>query len=244
MLVRISLHKIEELYTVLVQLTKHKVTLKELQSCWQFFFPNRRFDLRMFYDAMIPLSKPFHHLRVTREMKEDMLVWLFFLQEFNGVSYIPEDRWFSSDSLQLFTDSAGSADLGAACFLDGKWCFFQWPEKWRGCEVLRDMTFLEMIPVVLSMFVWGTVLANKKIILHIDNEALVYVLNHQTSKSKRLMQLVRPFVLMTMKFNINFKAVHIASKNNYIADAISRRKWSRFYQLVPGADIKPVPNPK
>ena len=169
MLVRIPLHKIEELYTLLVKLSeKHKITLKELQSLvgkLNFFgqaVRSSRAFLRRFYDAMIPLSKPFHHLRVSREMKDDMLVWLCFLQEFNGISYIPEECWFSSDSLQLFTDSAGSADRGAACFLGGKWCFFPWPENWRGDEILRDMSFFGNDPSGVVYVCMGNDISKQK----------------------------------------------------------------------------------
>ncbi|XP_045194970.2 uncharacterized protein LOC123550604 [Mercenaria mercenaria] len=246
MLVRIPIHKVDELVGLHKGImNRKKVSLKELQrlvgklnSFGQAIRSSRAFT-RRFYDAMSGLRKQFYLLRVTEEIREDVKVWLSFLQEFNGVSYIPENFWYTSDQLQLFSDSAGSADMEAACYFEGRWSLFPWPESLKFGGVLKDLTFLEMVPVILAMFLWGRDLMNKNITLRIDNEALVLVLNKQTSKSKRVMQLVRPFVTLAMRYNIWFKAVHISSKNNAIADAISRQQWSRFRQLVSEAENYP-----
>ena len=66
--------------------------------------------------------------------------------------------------------------------------------------------FLEMIPVVIAIEVWGLQLRNKNVVLNVnvDNIALVSVINKQTTKSKRLMELVRHFVLGLMKNNVCF----------------------------------------
>lgn len=89
------------------------------------------------------------------------------------------------------------------------------------------------------MEIWGNQLQNKKIMFHIDNIALVDILNSQTSKSKRVMSLVRPFVLCTLQNNIIFRAKHIAGKYNDIADSISRQQWERFRRLAPMAQQNP-----
>ena len=71
-------------------------------------------------------------------------------------------------------------------------------------------------------------------LLFIDNEALVTVLHKQSSKSKRLMILVRQFILLAMTHNIIFKAKHIQSCNNSNADS------RRFRELARNADVEPV----
>lgn len=57
------------------------------------------------------------------------------------------------------------------------------------------------------------------------------------------MFLLRPFIIDCMLHNICFRAVHIPTKNNLIADSISRQQWQRFRQAAPQAQIKPVPVP-
>lgn len=132
-------------------------------NCFGKAIRSSRAFLRRLYDATMPLKKPHHMLRVTREIREDLLVWLQFLQEFNGVTYIPEKLWFSNEDLHLFTDASGSESCGAVCFLEGQWCFYPWPYHWSTESVLKDLSFLEMVPVILALYLWGSKLQNKKI---------------------------------------------------------------------------------
>ena len=220
-LVRIPLHKIEELIQLLhTFLGRNKISLLELQSlCGKLNFVCRavcsgRPCLRRFYEAMSCLKEPDHRLRINFEKKQDFSIWLTFLKDFNGVVYFPSQEWEHSDVLKLYTDSSGSGNCGCGCFLNRKWSFFKWPDSWIKSEILQDLSVLEMDPVILAFMLWGDVLQNRKIILRIDNEALVSVINKQTTKSKRLLILIRQFVLLPMKYNIVFKAVHISSKAN------------------------------
>ena len=119
--------------------------------------------------------------------------------------------------------------------------FFQWPHNWVDLGILKDITFLEFVPIVLSMAIWGSRLQNKKVKFYIDNRALVDIINTQTSKSKRVMALMRPFILYTLQNNIIFRARYIEGKNNEIADAISRQQWDRFRRLAPQAQANPGP---
>jgi len=54
------------------------------------------------------------------------------------------------------------------------------------------------------------------------------------------MQLIRPVVLLTMQYNIQFKAVHIQGIKNEIADSLSRFQMQRFRKVAPQADVEPA----
>ena len=102
------------------------------------------------------------------------------------------------------------------------------------------MSFLELVPVLLAIQLWGqTRMSNKKILMHIDNMGLVSVANKQISKSKRIMLLLRPLVLLFLQYNIIFKACHIRTEVNQIADALSRKQFTRFQELAPDAQSQP-----
>lgn len=109
---------------------------------------------------------------------------------------------------------------------------------------MTDITFLELVPIVLAMCLFKTQFCDKKILFHTDNKALVEILNKKSSKSKQVMQLVRPLILMAMLNNIHFKAFHIEGYKNSIADSISRKRWEKFWTLVPEADVNPLTIPK
>ncbi|KAK3086984.1 hypothetical protein FSP39_000036 [Pinctada imbricata] len=173
-------NKLKDLASALLTtIGKKKVTLKELQSLvgkLNFFSKaikgSRAFN-RRFYNAMSGTTSPFHRIRVSKPMRDDLHTWLTFLYQFNGSTYFSESEWTNANTLDLYTDSAGSASLGCGAILGSKWAFLPWPAHWGETEIIRDVTFLELIPIVLALSLWGNLLQNKKIVMHIDNQALV-----------------------------------------------------------------------
>ena len=57
------------------------------------------------------------------------------------------------------------------------------------------------------------------------------------------MQLVRPFVLQCLHFNVTVKAVHVPGRFNDIVDALSRFQMNRFRRAAPDADQVMTPLP-
>lgn len=226
-----------------------KITLRELQSligslnfACQVVASGRAF-IRRLVDATVGIRKQSFKIRVSTVIRLDLEVWLQFLHNYNGITLFPHRLWCANESINLYTDSAGGESGGFGIFFDGKWAFGRWPHHWAALGRLRDLTFLEMFPVVTALTTWGPSLANRRILFHIDNQAVVHIINKQTSKSPEVMVLVRRFVLLTLNFNIIFRAEYIHTKSNAIADSISRCQWERFRTLAPQADPKPTPLP-
>ena len=84
---------------------------------------------------------------------------------------------------------------------------------------------------------------DKYIVFFSDNQAAVEIINRQTSKDQSVMALLRNFVLCTLKYNILFRARHIAGRVNRESDALSRLQVEKFRALAPYADKKPTPVP-
>ena len=119
----------------------------------------------------------------------------------------------------------------------------QWPYKWNNTEILKDITYLELIPIALAVFLWGNIMKNKKVLFFSDNEAVVCILNNKTSKSERVMSLPRRIVYWTLVSNILLKSKHLPSVDNSIADSLSRGQVKRFRQLAPMAEEFPTAIP-
>jgi len=64
--------------------------------------------IRRLYDAMSGVMKPHHLVKMTRGTREDLNLWLSFLNDFNGTCYISDFNWTTNESLELFSDSAGN----------------------------------------------------------------------------------------------------------------------------------------
>ena len=109
----------------------------------------------------------------------------------------------------------------------GHWTQFKWPAAWKNCGFMADISFLELIPILLAMFILTSQFTHKKILLRIDNQALVAINNKRTSKSKFVMQFIRLLVLLLMKNNIQVRALHVDGVKNEIANSLSRFQISR-----------------
>lgn len=145
----------------------------------------------------------------------------------------------SNEVLQLFTDSSGNSELGSGAYFNGRWAQFQWPSEWKNSFVLRNLSLLELIPVVLALYLWAPHLKTKKYSVQHRKYGFSKCVKKRTSKDKLVMKLLRPLVLLTMLNDIQFKAIHFSSSENSIADAISRFQLQRFRALGPQADMQP-----
>jgi len=253
MMVKIPQDKLVRLRVSLLDvLTKKKITLKDLESVTGLMsfcskaIPSARAFIRRFYDliASVNNKKPHYFVRINKEVKKDVQVWLDFLEHFNGICFIPDDCWFTNHTLELYTDSSGNSQLGCGAYFRGHWAQFRWPCSWCDSDIMKNMSLLELIPIILALWIWSPELRNKKVSFYIDNQALVSIINKRTSKDKKIMKLIRSLVFLTMDNSIQFKALHIEGVKNNIADAISRFQMLRFRKLAPSADELPAGIPE
>ena len=93
--------------------------------------------------------------------------------------------------------------------------------------------------MLVSLFVWGEQLRNKKILFHCDNYAVLHIISKMSSKSENVMVLLRKFTLQCMNLNVVVKAVHVSGVKNELTDSISRLQFSRFHLLAPHANQEP-----
>ena len=86
-------------------------------------------------------------------------------------------------------------------------------------------------------------MTNRCILFYTDNEALVHVINKNTSKDKTLMVFVRKLVLICLHYNIHFRARHVPGIYNELADSLSRLQVEKFRRLAPQVQPSPTPIP-
>ena len=88
----------------------------------------------------------------------------------------------------------------------GKWCYFQWPKKWHNSDILRDMTFLEMLPIALASCLWHKEFHKKKILYHVVNMAVVSILNSMSTKSDKSFKGPEIYCLSVTYWKFSFKS--------------------------------------
>ena len=111
-----------------------------------------------------------------------------------------------------------------------------WDEHWQDVNI----TVKELYPIVVAVQIWGDSFANRSVCFNCDNEALVFIINKQTSKDENVMFLIRKLVLLALKYNILFTAKHFPGKFNILSDALSRLQVSKFKALMTDADPEPT----
>ena len=227
---RLPKEKLEKIRALLsTYKNKTSITLRELQSivgllnfACSVATPGRPF-LRRLIDLSTGLTKPHHHRKLNEEARADLNAWSIFIDHFNGKSFFLSEHWENSVILNLFTDASNT---GFGGYLGNHYFHGTWPKHWGKYYI----TVKELFHIVLSLELWSLQLQNKCIVFHTDNEAVVHVINKQTSKDKSLMSLVRRLVT---HFNILFQVQHIQGLNNVLADHLSRQQISQFLQKCP-----------
>jgi hypothetical protein len=222
---------------------RKKASLVQLQAllgllnfCCKAIRSARPFSRRLI-DLTVGLKRPDHRIRITKEVKDDLRVWLVFLRSFNGTSFFVHPSWIPPSSLLIRTDAAGSAGFGLIFGM--RWTFGTFPNEWSVCNITEK----EMFPVLVALSMWGEDLRNSRVLVHSDNMAVVYILNKQTSKDKRCLALLRALVLLCLEFNCVLTAAHVEGSMNTAADALSRGDLKKFRAVMPRADADPSPIP-
>jgi hypothetical protein len=238
---RLPEDKLNKLRLSLAKFAKcRKITLKELQSllgllnfCCSVVVPGRAF-LRRLIDLTKKVTRPSHRITLNKDSRKDLQAWQIFVEHFNGKSILLQHRWIADKALHLYTDASGNFGFGA--IFNTKWFFGSWPQALKD----HNITFKELLPIVLALEVWGNELANRCIILHSDNHAVVHIINSQTSKDTHIMILVRRLVLACMQNNILIKSVHIPGKSNTLPDLLSRLQIDKFRAVATHMDSQPT----
>lgn len=134
-------------------LAKEKCTLKQFQTllghlnfACRVVSPGRAFCARL-ARATAGVTAQHHYIRISKGIKQDLGVWLEFLDHFNGVS-MWQAPMVLGNTLQVNSDVAGS--LGFGIFFNNQWCAECWPDAWERTGILRDLTFLELFPIVVA----------------------------------------------------------------------------------------------
>ena len=201
----IPLDKVERAVNLITDLLgQRKTTVKNLQHLCGFLnflckciVPGRAFTRRL-YTFYSTTMKPFHHIRVSTEMKEDLRVWLKFLEspEVYCRLFLDYSLVMVADRLNWFTDASGKIGVGGIC--GRQWFQVHWPVKFLDCK--PSIEFLELYGIAISVLLWTRNFRNRCICLFCDNQSVVQMINTSSSSCKMCMKLIRLNLSETMKW--------------------------------------------
>ena len=194
-------------------------------------------------DDTIKKLKPYHHVRLDQEFKEDCRVWLTFLtNKMLAVSrpFIDLQNVLDAEVLDLYTDAAKGVLLGFGGVLKKHWFFGQWEPGYISKFDL-SIEYLELYAVCVSVYLWMTSIADKRIVLFCDNQSVVNMINNSSTICCNCMVLLRMLISWCMFFNCRVFAHWVKGSTNQWADLLSRQKISQFRQLPQCSQIDQWP---
>lgn len=222
--------------------SRHSCTKRQLQSLLgslnficSVCRPGRTF-LRRMIALLSRARKPNHHIRLTTAFRRDIVWWTTFLPQWNGRCFFSDDQWVSNTVFNLYTDASKD---GFGAYFNGHWFYGSFTAI--HIPIRRSIAFKELYAIALAVITWSSSLANKRILFHCDNKAVVQIINYGASKCSHIMSIMRSLFFTCANHNIEIRAVHIPGIDNNIADSLSRFQILRFRDLAPTADLHQTP---
>ena len=217
-----------------------KITVHELQKLCGFLnflcrciIPGRAFTMRLYGATKGKVLKPHHHIRVSEEMKLDLNIWLAFLEHPNAFCrpFLEFDE-IMADEVMFYTDASRNFKLGCGGICSDSWYYQAWNEQVMS-QLQPSIQFLELYAVTVGVVLWIERFRNQRIRIFCDNDSVVKMINKSSSKCQHCMVLIRIITLESMLHNVRLFAKHVGTKENGLADNLSRLRIRSFKKLAP-----------
>ena len=205
--------------------------------------PGRTFT-RMMYkklkttDAKGRKLKQYHHIALDRSFKQDCLIWKQFLVDnipsFLCRPFVDLDLDTHATKLAFFTDALLNKKFGIGGVFGNRYFYGQWPEHFIEDEN-PSIEFAELLALVAGILTWGEdkKLRNTRVVIFCESTSVKSMVNNLTTGCEKCMKLIRLLVLNGLKYNRRVFVEYVKSKNNYLADPLSRMDFTSFWRKAP-----------
>lgn len=157
----------------------------------------------------------YFYTRLNPEPWSDLMWWYAFIQTWNALSIL---HHVSLTDFAIYMDASGKWGCGAICGIH--WLQWYWPDEWQQVGIMCK----ELVPILLSCTVWGSMLSKKHVYFYCNNLNLVNLFNKGSLKNPSVTKLLRTLRLFVTYFDISTTATHIPRAHNNTANHLSRKK--------------------
>ena len=213
---------------------KTTITKKELQSLLGKLFwvakvvqHARPFMGRLLMQLRTMTSlKDSRKVKLSDESKKDILWWSRYLDTFNGINMIVNDDPIPLSLEQLLDDPhgvcAGDATPSGGGAWHGKeyWCD-RLPEHLQDAQI--PIHVKEFWVLIVSAKLWGDTWTGRCVVLYCDNDSVCDTVAYKKPRDPVLLSLLREFLFIVVSKKFFPVIRKIGTKENEIADHISRR---------------------
>ena len=161
------------------------------------------------------LPKQSSKTKLSNEIRKDFLWWETYLQVFSGVEFIPPTTVCQTVLGDAYPQGGGSWNP-----VRNEYFSLQFPQYM--CSAETPIHIKEFIVVILSVRLWGNNWSGQRILIHCDNDSVCDTCTRQKPNDVSMQKLLREFLYWVCKYNFYPILQKISSKENHIADFISR----------------------
>ena len=161
------------------------------------------------------LSKQSEKSTLSKEIRKDFLWWDKFLEIFSGVEMIIPSTVCLPILGDAFPQGGGSWNPTRSEYFSMKF-----PDHL--CNADTPIHIKEFLVVLLCIRMWGADWAGQRIMIFCDNNAVCETCVNQKPKDLAMQQLLREFLFWVCRYNFCPILEKIGTKENHIADFISR----------------------
>ncbi len=190
---------------------------------------------RTFLRRLICLSTKVKYLHykvnLNSEARKDIVWWRSCIASHNGVSMFPS-HIVNNECHVVWTDAS---DVALGAVFGDRWTMvpFVGDKAWIKEKPIH---FREMLAVCIALVSFSQWLSNAKVLFMVDNQAIVHAVNNGSIKCNDTMELVRSLYFVLSKHNIECVSEYIPTKDNVLADALSRIDFVTFRANHTGAN--------
>jgi hypothetical protein len=182
--------------------------------------PVAKFFLRELHDVVSSAKSWTGTVRLTCQLKRDLEWWRTVPTRHNGAPI-----WKPVETAYLHCDSS-SFGWGAVLNDCSEARGF-----WSSPDTEQHITYKELKAVRCAIQSFLPELKGRRLLLHEDNQSVIGVLTHLTSRSPAMMCELRKLFLLIDEFDIKIRTTYIRSAANIWADGLSRVKDNSDWKL-------------
>ena len=152
---------------------------------------------------------------LSTDIRKDFMWWDTYLETFSGVELIPPTTVCQAVLGDAYPQGGGSWNP-----VLNEYFSMRFPEYM--CSPDTPIHIKEFIIVLLCIRMWGAHWAGQRIAIYCDNDSVCEVCTNQKPHDQEMQKLLREFLFWVCRYNFYPVLLKISSKDNFIADFISR----------------------
>jgi hypothetical protein len=194
---------------------------------------------RLYTQALIGKLKgqPRRHCYLSSRIRADFDWWIVILSRWSGTRLLEDKFWQDAAMVGLVCDASST---GGGFKFENLWAAWTWTAPTDS----QHINWKELATILILIKTLGPRLGRLKILIASDNLGNVEAVNKGYFKENHLNDLLKEIHLEQSIYNCRVRLRHITTKQNFVADLLSRGRIPQIRALFPTSKhLEPITTP-